>query len=600
LTIEPLTKYFILSHQLLLHFRFELAEALAFLLKRTGRDFGNNSTEHTAATQLAEELGYLPLALEQAAAYILTLETRFQIYLETYHKLRVKLLERAKPKFGNYPESVATTWLLNFKQVEQSSEASADLLRFSAFLDPDAIPFELITLGASQLGETFEQALEGIADDPFILNELLAHLGKYSLIRIEPNTQTYNIHRLVQEVLKAEMETDTRQCWQERTIKAVSHAFPSGEFNNWPLCGRLLSHVIVLAKRGVGEAYSLGEEGLLFNKAGLYSQERGQYSSAEILQSRSLTIWEQLLGQDHPNVAAILNNLAILHQYQGRYSEAEPLHKRSLSIREQQLGQDHPDVANSLNNLALLYQYQGRYSEAELLYRRSLSIREQQLGQDHPDVANSLSNLAILYQYQGRDSDVESLLLRSLSILEQQLELNYPAIASILNNLGAVYELQERYPEAEPLLVRSLSIREQQLGQDHPDVATSLDSLARLYYAQGRYSEVAPLYGQSLEIRERQFGADHPDVALSLHNLAYFNQSQGCYGGVEPLYLLSLQILCQLSEKSGFELPNFQVVLQNFYSFVAQIIQEGRQAELSEHSLTQAVLKQLQTDADAN
>jgi hypothetical protein len=46
----------------------------------------------------------------------------------------------------------------------------------------------------------------------------------------------------------------------------------------------------------------------------------------------------------------------------GRYAEAEPLIRRSLAIREEVLGQDHPNVARSLNNMADLYERQNRYA----------------------------------------------------------------------------------------------------------------------------------------------------------------------------------------------------------------------------------------------
>jgi tetratricopeptide (TPR) repeat protein len=113
------------------------------------------------------------------------------------------------------------------------------------------------------------------------------------------------------------------------------------------------------------------------------------------LYERSLSIKEQQLGADHPDVATSLNNLASFYYFQGRYNEAEPLFGRSLSIREQQLGADHPDVANSLNNLAGLYESQGRYSEAELLYERAVNLHEchsvsPRLCQFHPPRASEL------------------------------------------------------------------------------------------------------------------------------------------------------------------------------------------------------------------
>ena len=74
----------------------------------------------------------------------------------------------------------------------------------------------------------------------------------------------------------------------------------------------------------------------------------------------ALEIREKTLGEDHPAVAATLNNLAVLYGKRGKYKEAEPLCKRALEIREKVLGKDHPDVAKQLNNLALLCQNQVR------------------------------------------------------------------------------------------------------------------------------------------------------------------------------------------------------------------------------------------------
>jgi tetratricopeptide (TPR) repeat protein len=335
------------------------------------------------------------------------------------------------------------------------------------------------------------------------------------------------------------------------------------------------------------------------NNLALLYKNQGRYSEAEPLFVRSLEIRERQLGADHPDVAASLNNLAELYKNQGRYSEAESLYVRSLEIWEQQLGADHPNVATSLNNLAELYKNQGRYSEAESLYVRSLEIGERQLGVDHPDVAASLNNLAGLYKNQGRYSKAESLFVQSLEIGERLLGADHPCVATSLNNLAELYQSQGRYSEAEPLYVRSLEIGERQLGVDHPSVATSLNNLAELYKNQGRYSEAELLYVRSLEIRERQLGADHPNVATSFNNLAEFYYSQERYSEAESLYIEGLRILSQLSENQGFEHPNLQTVLQNFHSFVAQVIQEGRQAELSDRPETQALLKQLQSDADA-
>ena len=105
---------------------------------------------------------------------------------------------------------------------------------------------------------------------------------------------------------------------------------------------------------------------------------------------------EKALGQDHPDVASGLNNLAALYQAQGRYELVEPLYTRSLTIMEKALGQDHPDVAGSLNNLAGLYEALGHYEQAAPLYTRSLTIMEKALGKDHPKAKIIRGNLQAL------------------------------------------------------------------------------------------------------------------------------------------------------------------------------------------------------------
>jgi tetratricopeptide (TPR) repeat protein len=89
-----------------------------------------------------------------------------------------------------------------------------------------------------------------------------------------------------------------------------------------------------------------------------------------------------------------------LYNSQGKYEEAEPLHLQALELRQRLLGENHPDVATSLNNLALLYNSQGRYEKAELLYLQALSIAEVSLGKEHPNTKTLRNNLQIMRQQQ--------------------------------------------------------------------------------------------------------------------------------------------------------------------------------------------------------
>ncbi|WP_043997094.1 tetratricopeptide repeat protein, partial [Microcystis aeruginosa] len=144
----------------------------------------------------------------------------------------------------------------------------------------------------------------------------------------------------------------------------------------------------------------IADEDLFWSYTGLarYYEGQGLYATAEPYYQDCLTATRTHLGDNHPDVAASLNNLALLYKSQGRYAEAEPLYLEALDLHKRLLGDNHPLVASSLNNLAALYDSQGRYTEAEPLYLEALDLHKRLLGDNHPDVAASLNNLAALYR----------------------------------------------------------------------------------------------------------------------------------------------------------------------------------------------------------
>ena len=517
-----------------------VTEAREFLLRRTEKS-AEDAIEATAVDRLAQELGYLPLALEQAGAYILAKKLSFGKYLSAYRQRRLQLLEQKKPQTGDYPASVATTWALNFEAVQRTTPAAAELLNLSAFLASEQIPFELLERGSAELGEVLAEALALATDDPLVIPELLSALTCYSLVRVETQ-DCYSIHRMVQEVLRDAMDSPTKQCWIERSIEAVNQVFPSPKFEAWGKCERLVSHVQVLVSQL--ESYSNPPVSMTFllHEAGSYLYKQGRYGNAELLLLQSLEISERQLGENDINTAASLSNLGLLYRATGRYKDAEPLYVRSLKISEKCSGKYHPETAASLNNLALLYKVTGRYGDAEQLYKRSLKISERWLGKGHPNTAVSLNNLAKLYELTERYSEAQPLLERSLQINESQLGADHPDTARSLNNLAGLYNVIERYGEAEPLLLRSLEIREKQLGANHPEIAQSLSNLAKLCESTERYSEAESLHVRALEICETQLGADHPETATSLNNLAALYKSIERYDDAEPLLMRSLKI----------------------------------------------------------
>lgn len=460
------------------------------------------------AAEVTRELGGLPLALDQAGAFVEEMSSSLDEYLELYRR-EGSQLRAARGGLVADHEPVTITFSLAFRQVEAASAAAADLLRVCAFLAPDAIPEEIFVSGAPELGENLAPLAGGGID----LVKVIAEAARFSLIRRNARSGTIELHRLVQQVLKDEMDADTRRLWAERVVRGVNRAFPFVEHKDWPLCEKLLPHAQEAMRLIEEHGFEFAEAGRLLNQAGYFCDQRAQYGEAESLWFRSLEIREKILGPDDPGVALALNNLGVIYNRQGKYAKAEPLFLRALEIREKAIGPEHRDTVASLNNVAYIYEKQGRYAEAETLYARTLSIREKVLEPDHPDLALTLNNLAHFYSTQGKYAESESLYLRSLEIWERVLGTQHPDVATCLNNLALLYHIQGKLAEAQPLYARALDIREKELGPDHPDLAVTLNNLADFYKRQGMYAEAEPLSVRALSIFEKVLGPEHPDTS---------------------------------------------------------------------------------------
>jgi len=476
------------------------------------------------AQALAHVLDGLPLALDQAGAYIEETGCSLLEYNNRYQARQITLLDRRGTTNADHPHSVSTTFSLCLEKVEHVSPLAAEVLRLCAFLSPEAIPEEILIEGSLELGPLFQT----VATDPLALGDALAVLGQYSLLHRNSETKMLSLHRLVQVVCKERINEQMQRCWAERVISAINCTFPHAEETTvWSRCQRLLPQVEVCTQLIDQWSIASSVAGHLLNEAGVYLRERALYTQAEVLLSQACGVREHAMGPEHPDVAHSLDDLASLYWCQGKYSEAESLYRRALMIKEQQLGPQHLDTAETLNNLAVLSFHQGWYSEAESLYRRALTIKEQQLGMEHSKTADTLNNLAVLYRNQGRYSEAEPLYLRTLAIWEQQLGPQHPDTVFALGNLGRLYCLQARYEKAEPYLQQALLISEVHFGPEHPHTAQSLSNVARLYVDQGRYSEAESLFQRALTIREQHLGKQHPYTALTLNSLAMLSSTQG-------------------------------------------------------------------------
>ena len=221
------------------------------------------------------KLDGLPLALDQAGAFIEETPSSPSEYLQLYAEAGAELRRIGKPEH----ESVHATFSLAFEKVGGANPAAADLLRLCAFFAPDQIPEEIFIKGAPELGEN----LGTLVTNTLQRTQIIGQACRFSLLQRNVISKQLSIHRQVQAVLRDMMaEKGEERLWAERVVRAVNRAFPHVEFSTWALCERLLAQA---------------------------------HACAEL-------------------IAQGLNNLAALYDDQGQYAKAEPLYQRSLAIRE--------------------------------------------------------------------------------------------------------------------------------------------------------------------------------------------------------------------------------------------------------------------------
>jgi tetratricopeptide (TPR) repeat protein len=556
---------------------FSEEEALAFLAQRTGR------TDQNGARELAEELGFLPLALAQAAAVIAVQRLDYATYLARLRALPVgDYLKRVTGE--PYPHGAAEAIVLALDAVADPDPARLcrGLGNMVALLSAAGVSRELL-YAAGQQG-LFH--LEAQRTEPQAIDEALGRLAGASLLTFSVDGATVAAHRLTMRVtierlaqagsvaglgadlaglLKAVTQS-LAEPWRNRPAArdAVQQIMALHEhidpylgdqdvavaetllnLRGWAVW--CLSHLrdsfaqaieygvdlVADRERVLGDTHpdTLSSRS---NLANAY-RETGRPDQAIPLYERTLADGERVLGDTHLHTLIYRNSLALAYREAGRLQEAIPLFERTLADGERVLGDTNPDTMVWRNNLALAYQVAGRLEEAMALLERTLSDREQLLGDTHPHTLNSRNNLAYAYRAAGRLAEAIALYERTLTESARLLGDTHPDTLTSRNNLATAYYHATRLAEAIPLFERTFTDRKQVLGDTHSDTLASRGNLAVAYQAAGRLDEAIPLLERTLTDSERVLGDTHPDTVLSRNNLAAAYQAAGRMAEAEVL-----------------------------------------------------------------
>jgi tetratricopeptide (TPR) repeat protein len=562
--------------------------------------------EKKEVKELAKILGYLPLALAQAGAYIRQSSIPFLEYLKIYKKYEKEFLTDDTLPEGVKSVPVAATWnitlgtIVKEAKIKNQPPLALHLLTACAYLAPEKIPRHLLL-------NWLKESYPNLPSPELVLSKLIGQLWQYSIISRD-NSGDITVHRLVQAVLRYQHQTLEKKKsdylpltleWYNTLFKAVHAEFyhktqvledELRQKNLLPHLQILLNHYkpmwpndldfnLVPVLNDIGTAFFLiGEHKIAksyygqalpilerhygkdhfeltntLDQLGRTYRYLGDAKQAKAFHEHSLKIKEQYYGKNSIEVALTLDYLGRTYRYLGDAKQAKAFHEHSLKIKEQYYGADHIELAWTLDQLGRVARYLGDVKQAKELHERALKIKQQYYDNDHIEVAWTLDYLGRAYRDLGDAKQTKELHERALKIKQQYYGENHIEIAWTLDYLGRVYRYLGDAKQAKELHERALKIKQQYYGENHIEIAWTLDYLGRDYIYLGDAKQAKELHERASKIKEQYYGKDHIEVAWTLDYLGRAYRDLGDAKQAKELHERALKIKEQHYGNNHFE-----------------------------------------------
>jgi len=483
------------------------------LLQRTsGRGVLGTDAE---ALEISVQLCGVPLALEQAAAYLVQTRKRFTDYLALLRVNAATAFSIPVEGTTRYERSVVVAWSTTEQALGPAARA---LLRVTAFLAPAALPRRVLLEHVHLLCDLLPEEQKLAARDSF--EQGLLELGGYSLFELEPDTlRCHQLSALVQRAALSRQE-EGQQCL-ERAIELFEAIAAPLKVENpvaWPVLESLQPHLAALVEHAetldiLPRAHALASTLADFVFA------KGRYVGGELLLRRALASNEAALAPDDERVRASVSKLGRLLHVLGALKEAgEPL-ERAVGLAKITHGPEHPRVADELVHLARLRQSEEKLADAEDLLREALKYDEAVPEASQAAIARDRIELGAVLYAQGRFAEAK-LFLETATMIGESSRDAAAQRATGLIALGNLLRETRQLSEAERYILEALEIDEDCWGRQHPNVARDLNALALLCLELGRLDKGISHSREALRITELSFGSNHPEVAIALNNLA--------------------------------------------------------------------------------
>jgi hypothetical protein len=492
----------------------DVGAATVFLTARTG------DPDEGAARQLAAELGGLPLALEQAAAYIHATADSLAGYLASFRRRRAELLARGEPT--GYGKTVASTWALAFDRLMRTEPGAVGLLRLLAFCAPEAVPLPLLLQPrpelAGQLGTEVTSVLAPLLEDPLAAGDAVAALRRYSLVTPAAGGSV-SVHRLVQAVTAGQMQADLARQWRSATAALVGAAVPAQPWmpETWPAHAMLLPHVQATASADSAAAAAIAD----------YLGYSGSHPVARDGMKRVAEARERAYGPEHPDTLIARGALAHWTAQGGDAAAGRDQLAALVPAAERVFGPAHRETLFIRRELAWWTGEAGDAAAGRDQWAALVPACEQALGPEHPETLTVRQGLAAGTGRAGDPVAARDQSAALLPVFERVLGPEHGGTLGTKANLAGWTGKAGDPAAARDLITEVLAVSERIYGPDHPDtlnirrqVADWTGEAGDAAAARDRLADLLPSY-------ERVRGAEHPETLATRHRLAGWTGEAG-------------------------------------------------------------------------
>ncbi|MGH3973742.1 MAG: FxSxx-COOH system tetratricopeptide repeat protein [Pseudonocardiaceae bacterium] len=470
------------------------------LLRLRGPEIDDDEAE-----RLAETLGDLPLAIEQAAAWRAETGMPVHEYLRLFDEKVAEILDTSAP--ADYEVSVAAAWNVSFDELRKRNPAAHELLQVCAFFAPDPISRSLFT---GVRGVTISPDLDAALRDPMQLSRTIRDINRYGLAKIDHRNDTLQLHRLVQLVLSNRM---TPQRWAQMCHGAhflLANLDPNDPVpsKQWPRYRDVLPHAYA-AK--VIECDDRWVRQLVVNLM-IFLYHWGDHEEAAKLAKQAADVWSEKLGEADPQTLQAAGNLGFYLWTLGRYAEAAEVNQRTVELYRQVSGENSEETV--IAELAVATDLKGRgdfiaaLDLSEQIYQKAKGL----FGDDDPTTLTTAHNLVVSLGLAGQYRRGRELAEATHRRRADVLGYDNPKTTSTLNGLILARREAGDYVwargEQEKLAERSREL----YGEEKADTLRRFYHLSVARRKAGDHEGALELSGQILERFWLRYGDNHPNA----------------------------------------------------------------------------------------